>query len=61
MGNAAADQRFGSYEDVKKCLDEWFAAKSEDFYWRDIHKLPKRWEQAMQHTLNKALLSFFRI
>ena len=29
-GHALAEQRFGSYEDVKK----WFAAKGEDFYWR---------------------------
>ena len=45
MGHALAEQRFGSYEDVKKWLDEWFAAKGEDFYWRGIHKLPERWEK----------------
>jgi len=27
-----AEQRFGSYEDVKKWLDEWFATKGEDFF-----------------------------
>jgi len=31
-GHALAEQRFGSYEDVKKWLDEWFAAKGEDFF-----------------------------
>jgi len=36
MGHALAEQRFGSYKDVKKWLDEWFAAKVEDFYWRGI-------------------------
>jgi len=41
MGHALAEQRFDSYEDVKKWLDEWFAIKGEDFYWRDIHKCPK--------------------
>jgi len=41
MGHALAEQRFSSYKDVKKWLDEWFAAKGEDFYWRGIHKLPK--------------------
>jgi len=41
MDHALAEQCFGSYEDVKKWL-EWFAAKGEDFYWRGIHKLPKR-------------------
>ena len=44
MGHALAKQRFGSY-DVKKWLDEWFAVKGEDFYWRGIHKLPERWEK----------------
>ena len=44
VGHAFAEQSFGSYEDVKKWLDEWFAAKGEDFYWRVIHKLTKRWE-----------------
>ena len=37
-GHALAEQRFGSYEDVKKCLDEWFATKGEDVYWRGIRK-----------------------
>jgi len=46
MSHALAEQRFGSYEDVKKWLDEWFAAKGEDFYWR-IHKLPERWEKCV--------------
>jgi len=41
MGHALAEQRFDSYEDVKKWLDEWFAIKGKDFYWRDIHKCPK--------------------
>ena len=31
MGHALTEQRFGSYEDVKKWLDEWIAAKGEDF------------------------------
>ena len=34
------------FVDVKKWLDEWFAAKGEDFYWR-IHKLPERWEKCV--------------
>ena len=44
MGYALAEKRFSSYEGVKKCLDEWFAAKGEDFYWRGIQKLPERWQ-----------------
>ena len=39
MGHAL-EHRFGLYEDVKKWLDEWFAAKEEN--WRGIHKLPER-------------------
>ena len=31
MGHSLTEQYFGSYEDVKKWLDEWFAAKGEDF------------------------------
>jgi len=31
MGHVLAEQRFDSYEDVKKWLDKWFAAKGEDF------------------------------
>ena len=42
MGPALAEQRFGSYEDVKKWLDEWFAEKA-----CDIHKLPERWEKCI--------------
>ena len=44
MDHTLAEQHFDSYEDVKKWPDEWFAAKGEDVYWRDIHKLPERWE-----------------
>ena len=29
--HALAEQRFSSYEDMKKWLDEWFAVKGEDF------------------------------
>jgi len=47
MGHALAEQRFGSYEDVKKWLNEWFTAKGEDFYWHGIHKLPERWEKCV--------------
>jgi len=47
MGHALAEQRFDSYKNVKKWLDEWFAAKGEDFYRRGIHKLPERWEKCV--------------
>jgi len=47
MDHALVEQHFDSYEDVKKWLDKWFAAKGKDFYWRDIHKLPERWEKCV--------------
>jgi len=47
MGHALVEQRFDSYEDVKKWLDEWFTAKGEDFCWRGIHKLSERWEKCV--------------
>ena len=31
MTYAVTEQRFDSYNDVKKWLDEWFAAKGDDF------------------------------
>ena len=40
-----AEQYFDSYEDIRKWLDEWFASKDEEFFWRGIHKLPERWEK----------------
>ena len=47
MGHALAEQRFGSYEDVKKWFDECFAGKREDFYCRNIHKSPVRYEKCI--------------
>ena len=47
MGHALAEQRFTSYEDVKKWLDDWFGSKDHQFYWRGIHKLPERWEKCV--------------
>lgn len=44
MGHALAEQRFTSYENVQKWLDDWIASKMQDFFWRGIHKLPERWE-----------------
>lgn len=47
MGHALSEQRFRSYEEVRNWLDEWFTAKGEDYYWRGIHNLPKRWEKCI--------------
>ncbi|PRD17654.1 UNVERIFIED_CONTAM: mariner\T [Trichonephila clavipes] len=43
LGDALADQRFTSYENVKSWLDDWLASKHRSFFWRGIHKLPERW------------------
>lgn len=47
MGHALADQRFDSYENVKKWLDDKFEAKDEQFFGRGIHQLPERWEKCV--------------
>ena len=55
MGHALAQQRFISYENVRKWLDDWFGSKEQQFFWRDIHKLSNRWKKyiAMGNTSNK--------
>lgn len=47
MGHGLSEQRFTSYEDVRKWLDDWFASKDEKFYWRGIHALPERWQKCI--------------
>lgn len=47
MGHALADQRFTSYDNVRKWLDDWFAAQEEQFFWSGIHKLPERWQKCI--------------
>ena len=44
MGHALSDQHFTSYENVRKWLDDRFASKERQFFWRGIHQLPDRWE-----------------
>ena len=58
MSHALAEQRFASYEDVKKWLDEPFAVKGEDFTVVVFTNCPKDGEnvqQATEDTLNKTL------
>ena len=45
MGHALSDQHFTSYENVRKWMDDWFASKEQQFFWRGIHQLPDRWEK----------------
>jgi len=40
-----AQQRFTSYKDVRKWLDDWFGSKEQQFFWRGIHKLSNRWKK----------------
>ena len=47
MSHALAEQHFNSYEDVRKWLDDWFASKTDAFYWQGIHNLPERWEECV--------------
>jgi len=47
MGYALAQQRFTSYKDVRKWLDDWFGSKEQQFFWRGIHKLSNRWKKCI--------------
>ena len=47
MGHALAQQRFTSYEDVRKWLDDWFDSKEQQFFWCGIHKLSNRWKKCI--------------
>lgn len=49
MGQAIAEQQFVSQKDVKKWLNEWFAAKSKVSLWHGIHTLPGRLERPVYH------------
>ena len=42
-----ADQRFHSYEEVKKWIDSCVASKDMSFFRRGIHILPERWEKVV--------------
>ena len=64
MGHAHAEQRFGSYEDVKKWFDEWFAAKREDFprvRFTNCQKLGKCITKRWRILLIQHFLSLHRI
>jgi len=56
MGHALAERHFDSYEDIRKWLNEWFASKDEEFFWRGIHKLPRKMEKL---AFNKMLQYHF--
>ena len=47
MGHALSDQHFTSYENVRKWLDDRFASKKRQFFWRSIQQLPDRWKKCI--------------
>jgi len=47
MTHSLSEQRFHSYEDIKKWIDSWIASKDVSFFRRGIHLLPEKWEKVM--------------
>ena len=47
MEYALSDQHLASYENVRKWLDNWFALKERQFFWRGIHRLPDKGEKCI--------------
>ena len=47
MTNDLAEQHFISYEETKKWIDSWIAAKEVSFFRRGIQMLPERWEKVV--------------
>ncbi len=47
MAHGLADQHFGSYEECKKWVDDWFCARGPEFWGRGIRLLPERWEKVV--------------
>lgn len=45
MQHALADQHFSKYDEVKKWIDSWIAAKEPHFFRDGICQLPERWEK----------------
>ena len=48
MGHALAEQHFSNFEEVGKWLNEGFAAKQNQFFWRGIYNLPERWAKCVE-------------
>ncbi|UYV71145.1 hypothetical protein LAZ67_8001872 [Cordylochernes scorpioides] len=42
-----ANQHFSNYDEVKKWINEWIAAKEPAFLHDGIRQLPERWEKAV--------------
>ena len=61
MGHSLAEQRFANFEEVKKCLAEWFALKEKKFFWNGIHDLPERWEKCVESNVQYFEYQIFEI
>ena len=56
-----AEQHFSIFEEVVKWLNECFATKQKQFFWRGIHNLPERWSKRVEtdgQSLNKQKIKF---
>ena len=47
MTHGLSEKCFTSYEDTKKWVDSWIAAKGESLFRRGIRMLPERWEKVV--------------
>ncbi|UYV68022.1 hypothetical protein LAZ67_5002836 [Cordylochernes scorpioides] len=47
MQHSLADQHFSHYDEVKKWIDKWIAAKEPAFFRNGIRQLPERWEKVV--------------
>ena len=47
MQHGLADQHFRNYDEVKKWIDSWIAAKPTEFFTKGIRELPERWEKVV--------------
>jgi len=47
MTHGLSEQKFSSYEDIKKWIDLWIASKDADFFGRGIRMLPERWKKVV--------------
>jgi len=47
MTHGLSEQKFSSYEDIKKWIDSWVASKDADLFRRGIRMLLERWEKAV--------------
>ena len=47
MSHVLAEKHFQSFENIKKWVDSWIAAKDEEFFRNGIRKLPEKWRNVI--------------